>query len=270
MTSCRVKMPSGLSLRVDNRHRPDSPILHRRQGGADRRIREGGHRVEAQEVGQWRIHSLSRRDIRSVFGLQARARQVQQMCEPARAEIAECRRTRDQRVERFRRKDQTERVASCAVDGRHTAIRQQCAKGKHVAGGKLPQGHGVARGPCGSRTLAAHGTLLDDVAMRRPRRSGREDRLAGCEVAKARRPDHTLDLRVGHCGKGHMRPQRELVPGNDRGRGRGGQVERSVGNKAAMGSNPRGNVEIVRPGARRPLLFSSCWCRRTFPWARRS
>ena len=90
-------------------HRRSAPnrcawVFHRRQGRADRRVRRRGHRFQPQEVGQCRVHSVPRRDVCRVFGLQAGAREVQQVREPARAEVAERRRIRDQCVEHVRRK----------------------------------------------------------------------------------------------------------------------------------------------------------------------
>ena len=146
ITSCRVKMPIGLPSRIDDRHRADPVLLHRRQRVAERGIGAADDRraaAAAAESGVDEPALLGRRG--RVLRLQAHPREVEQVREAARAEVLEDRRRLEQRVEDGGGKTEAERVLRRAVDA------GDAAPGESAPSGNISpaeSSHSAAAAPC--------------------------------------------------------------------------------------------------------------------------
>ena len=201
-----------LRVLVDDRHRADPMLLHRREGVADGRVRPAGHRRDPRQRPERRRESALLGHRRRVLGLQPRPRQVEQVRESPRAEILEDGRRGDQRVEHGGRELEAERVSRRAVHARHAAVPEQGTQRKHLARRELEErGHTADV----AWALTADRALADDVAMRGPLGSRHQDRLAGSEVTQARAPDDVSEVALAHRRERRVGHERLLEAGED-------------------------------------------------------
>jgi hypothetical protein len=204
-------------LGVDDRHRADPVFLHRGQRVAEQRIGAAHHRHLPQQRASGSKPALLRGGGR-VFRLQSNPRQVEQVREPARAEVLEDRRRADHRVEDGDGKLEAERILRRTVDAGDAAPPDQRAQRKHLAGRELPQRDG---GAADAWALATDGALADHVAVPWPLGGRCQDDLARREVLELRRADDPVEVALVHRGERRVRLQCLPHASQDRRRGDG-------------------------------------------------